>query len=64
MEDFTKRSKEFNKGFLLLQQKYKVAIYAANVVLKNGEVAPLVRIADQNNTAPESEMILTDEKKV
>lgn len=40
------RAKAFNNELAILQKKHAVKIYAANCVLKNGEVAPLVRLAD------------------
>lgn len=44
--DFNQRAQAFNEEILKLQHKHGVTLYAANVVLKNGEVAPLVRLAD------------------
>lgn len=44
--DFNVRAQAFNEEILKLQHKHGVTLYAANVVLKNGEVAPLVRLAD------------------
>jgi len=43
---FEARTEEFNKEFQTLQERYAVKIYAANCVLKNGEVIPLIRVVD------------------
>ncbi len=60
MENFDKRAGEFNRGILELQKKHGVSLYAANVVLKNGEVAPMVRLADVNKN---QEMIINPSEK-
>jgi len=46
METFEQRVEAFNAGIMDLQKQHNVVLYAANVVLKNGEVAPMVRVAD------------------
>ena len=43
---FEERSGAFNQEILRLQKKYKVTLYAANTVLKNNDVAPMVRLGD------------------
>lgn len=43
---FEARANSFNEDFGKLQQKYAVKLYAANCVLKNGEVIPLIRLTD------------------
>lgn len=43
---FENRVKQFNGELEKLQNKLAVKIYAANCVLKNGEVLPLIRVTD------------------
>lgn len=49
METFEKRVEAFNAGIMDLQKQHGVVLYAANIVLRNGEVAPMVRVADAND---------------
>ena len=35
----------FNTRMVELQKEYGLSLYAANIVLKNGEVVPMVRVA-------------------
>ena len=44
--DFDNRANQFNQELEKLQKKFVVRLYAANCVLKNGEVLPLIRITD------------------
>jgi hypothetical protein len=46
MENFEKRKKELEKILLEKQKKLQVVLYAANIVLQNGEVQPVIKIAD------------------
>lgn len=43
---FEDRVKEFDLEVIKLQDKYNIKLYAANIVLKNGEVAPMLRLFD------------------
>jgi len=43
---FEKRSEEFNKEVNKLEAKYGLQLYAAQVVLKSGELAVVVKLAD------------------
>ena len=43
---FQSRVEKFNEEFEKLQKKYAIKLYAANCVLKTGEVIPLIRAAD------------------
>lgn len=44
--DFLKRRERFEKGLLALQEEAKLELYAANIVLPNQEVAPVIKIMD------------------
>lgn len=46
MNDFEKRSGEFQSEIEILQRKYGVQIYAAQVLLQNGELATLIKMRD------------------
>jgi hypothetical protein len=46
MENFEKRKKELEKILLEKQKKLQIVLYAANIVLQNGEVQPVIKIAD------------------
>lgn len=44
--DFLKRRESFEKSLLELQKKESMELYAANIVLPNHEVAPVIKIMD------------------
>jgi hypothetical protein len=43
---FQERSNNFQLDIEKLQKKYDVALYAAQVVLQNGEIATLIKLRD------------------
>ena len=66
MNPFEQRVAAFNEAVVTLQKQYSVILYAANVVLKNGEVAPMVRVSDNVETAtitPVKEKAYDDQAK-
>jgi hypothetical protein len=46
MKPFNERVHDFNEILVAAQKEHGVSLYAANIVLKNGEVIPLVRVSD------------------
>ena len=44
--DFQERSNNFSIDLEKLQKKYDVQLYAAQVVLQNGEIATLIKLRD------------------
>ena len=60
MNDFEKRSEEFQKEIENLQRKYGVQVYAAQVLLQNGELATLIKMRD---TMPQVATKMYDENK-
>lgn len=66
MEPFEQRVAAFNQAVIALQKQYGVVLYAANVVLKNGEVAPMIRLSDnieKATVAPVKEKAYDDQPK-
>lgn len=60
--NFNQRVEAFNKEIFGLQKKHGVNLYAANVVLKNGEVAPLVRVADAHDKGENDMLVIPEDK--
>jgi len=48
-KDFLKRKERFEKDLLGLYKKYSVEMYAANAVLPNQEVLPMIKIIDRKD---------------
>lgn len=46
MTNFEQRSEEFQKELVPLQKKCGLEIYAAQVVLQNGEIVTLIKLRD------------------
>ena len=46
MLDFKQRSEEFNREINILEKKWGLHLYAAQVVLRNGEIITAVRLSD------------------
>jgi len=46
MQEFKQRSEAFQKEIETLQKKYNVQLYAADVLLQNGEIVTLIKLRD------------------
>lgn len=58
-KEFEERAQKFQEEEKKLQEKYSLELYAADIVLTNGEVIPAIRIKEcQNeNQSKESDII-------
>ena len=59
---FQEEAKKFLEKVSNLQKQYNLEMYAANVVLDNGEVAPLIRIRRTKQDDNSKETNTTDKK--
>jgi len=62
MKTFAERNEAMNKDIQLLQEKHKINIYAANVVMPNQEVIPVIRVSDML-AEQGNDMIINNEEK-
>jgi hypothetical protein len=53
MKTFEERKKEYEDKIEQTGEELSVAIYAANVVMPNGEVHPMIKLADTNREKKE-----------
>lgn len=44
--DFMERQQKFEKKLIKLQEEFNIGIYAANVMLQNQEVQPMIKMVD------------------
>jgi len=47
--NFEIRKEKFDTELGKLIKKYEVSLYAANIVLQNGEVIPMVKVSDMQS---------------
>ena len=57
--DFSKRSEEFQRELESLQRQYGIMLYAAQVLLQNGELLTIIKMRD---TVPQVETKMYDNK--
>ena len=60
MDDFKKRSEDFQLELEKAQIKYGINLYAASVLLQNGEIVTLIKLRD---TIPQSKTYDNNTKK-